>query len=274
MNENSSADNPAALIAAAKGGRKTPPSPPKSDWIVTFADMTTLLLTFLVMLISVTTLDPRTTILNPDGTAQDQHREEVISGSGMLLYSDRGLMAPVIELVENIDQLPESVMFDQSEIKNAVFQLDPSQSSDYEQLQAALDDKVSIYKDNRGLVVQWDRSLLFEEGRADIQPANILLLDKLAVFLKNIYLPVSVEGHTDPLSGVEGGYGPEAYNLSFDRAKAVMKHLSSQGINERRLRLVGHGGDIPRSREAESSWENSRLEIIIYKPAQGGPFTR
>ena len=273
MNSDTSVSSPYQVEVVRRG--KKPPQPlPKSEWITTFADMVTLLLTFLVLLISVTTLDPRTTLLDPDGATQDQRREEIISGSGVLLYSDRGLMAPVIELVENIDQLPETAMFDQSEIKNAVFQLDAAQVSDYEQLRAALDKGVTIVKDSRGLVVQWDRSLLFEEGSAEISRENLPLLDKLIIFLQNISLPISVEGHTNPLSTVEGGYGPEAYTLSFERAKAVMMYLSSQGINQRRMRLAGHGGDRPRSADDNSAWENSRLEIVIYKPAQGNPFVR
>lgn len=273
MNSDVTINNPYQAEVVRRG--KKPPQPlPKSEWITTFADMVTLLLTFLVLLISVTTLDPRTTPLDPDGATQDQQREEIISGGGVLLFSDRGLMAPVIELVENIDRLPDTAMFDQSEIKNAVFQLEATQISDYEQLRAALAEGVTIVKDSRGLVVQWDRSLLFDEGSAEISGVNLPLLDKLTIFLQNVSLPISVEGHTNPLSAVEGGYGPEAYALSFERAKTVMSYLSSKGINERRMRLVGRGGDSPRGSAADSAWENGRLEIVIYKPAQGNPFAR
>lgn len=249
-----------------------PPARPSGNWLTTFADMSTLLLTFLVLLISVTSQDPRDEIFRSDG--QPEQREEIISGSGFLLYSDRGLMAPVIELTENIDRLPEAVMFDQSEIKTAIFQLDPAHTPEYEQLQAGLDQKVEVVKDSRGLVVRWDRSLLFAEGQAEIYQDNLVLMDKLALFLKNINLPLSIEGHTDPLSPVEGGYGTESYELSFKRAKAVMSLMASQGIDPSRLRLVGHGGLSPRSLERESSWENSRLEIVIYKPPPARLFAR
>lgn len=258
----------AATMAAGRGAKKKPPPLPKSSWLTTFADMVTLLLTFLVLLISVTTLDPRTTLLRPDGVAEQQ--EEIISGSGLLLYSDRGLMAPVIDIIENIDRMPETVMFDQSEIKAAIFQLDPAQDTEYEQLQEALG-KIDIYKDNRGLVVRWDRSLLFGEGRADLVQDNLIILDKLALFLNNISLPLSIEGHTDPFSPVEGGYGGDSYELSSKRAKTVMEHLAAREIKAGRMRLSGHGGASPRSLDRESSWENSRLEIVIYKPPRASP---
>jgi len=259
----------AALTATGRKAEKMPPPLPKSSWITTFADMSTLLLTFLVLLISITTMDPRTVLVDPDGVPGER-REEIRSGSGFLLYSDQGLMAPVIEIIENIDKLPEIVTFDQSEVKAAVFQLDPAQIADYEQLQQALG-KIDIFKDNRGLVVRWDRSLLFAEGQADLFKENLIILDKLALFLANISLPVSIEGHTNPLSPVEGGYGAESYELSFKRAKTVMEYLASRGIKVRRMRLAGYGGGSPRSLEAQSAWENSRLEIVIYKPPQPNP---
>lgn len=258
-----------ALKTAGRGAKKTPPPLIKSAWITTFADMSTLLLTFMVLLISVTNMDPRAAIVDPDGLPEKQ-RAEVRSGSGLLLYSDYGLMAPVIEIIENIDKLPETVMFDQSEIKSAVFQLDPAQTADYEQLWQALG-KIDFFKDNRGLVARWDRSLLFAEGQADLFEENLVILDKLALFLSNISLPVSIEGHTNPFSPVEGGHGLESYELSFRRAKTVMEYLASRGIKSRRMRLVGYGGTSPRSAEEQSAWENSRLEIVIYKPPQPSP---
>lgn len=263
---------PGYFEVVRKVKRKPLPLGSSSNWLTTFADMVTLLLTFLVLLISVTTFDPRTMLLNPEGVSEPG-RDEVF-GSGVLLYSDRGLMAPVIELLEKMDQLPEDVMFDQSEIKQAVFQLDPAKVADFEELQAALDEGVEIYKDDRGLVVQWDRSLLFDEGRAEILEQNLPLLDRLAVFLQNVSLPLSIEGHTNPLSQIEGGYGPESYELSFARAKAVMNRLASLGVAERRLRIAGLGGTKPRTPGPEAAWENSRLEIVIYKPPQGGAFSR
>ncbi len=249
--------------------RKAPPPPSSApgSWLVTFADMVTLLLTFLVLLIGITTLDPRTTYLLSEGVLADEP-EYVRSSDGVLLYSDQGLLAPVVELVDNLDFLPENVMFDQREIKNAIFQLDPAKVSDFEQIQEAADEGVTIFKDNRGLVVQWDRSLLFPEGEAALFDENKLLLEKLAIFLNNIGLPISVEGHTDPLSALEGGTGPAAYELSLSRAKAVMEYLVSLGVQEKRFRIGGHGGARPRATDPEESWENSRLEIVIYQPAR------
>lgn len=249
-------------------------SPGGGSWLATFADMVTLLLTFLALLISVTTLDPRTPFSQPEGVLEDRGDNYVRLADGTLLYSNRGLMAPVIELADNLELLPEAMMFDQSEIKRAIFQLDPARAVEYEQLQEAVDSGLKIFKDNRGLVIQWDRALLFEEGRAELAEANRLLLASLAVFLKNVSLPISIEGHTNPQSQAEGGTGRAAYELSLARSRAVMEHLVSLGLEEKRFRLGGHGASRPRTLAAESAWENSRLEVIIYTPPRGTLFSR
>lgn len=103
---------------------------------------------------------------------------------------------------------------------------------------------------------------------------NLLLLQKLAALLSALNLPVSIEGHTNPLSLLEGETGPAAYELSLRRAKVVMEYLVSLGLPERRFRIGGHGGSQPRTEDPDLAWENSRLEIVIYKPEAASPLGR
>jgi|GEM_PF-5019848 Flagellar motor protein len=250
---------------SARRKKATPPAAAAGSWLTTFADMVTLLLTFLVLLISITTMDPRSTRLLSEGLVSEETRQEIWS-DGVLHFSDWGLLAPVVELIENIDRLPEDVMFDQREIKNAVFQLDPAKTPNYEQLQEAAEEGVEIFRDNRGLVVRWDRSLLFPEGGTTMFDENLMLLQKMAGLLSALELPVSIEGHTNPLSPLEGATGPVSYELSMRRSKVVMEYLVSLGLPERRFRIGGHGGAQPRTNDPDLAWENSRLEIVIYKP--------
>lgn len=246
--------------------KKGPGPTTKVNWLTSFADLVTLLLTFLVLLISVTSLEPHTPFTRPEGDLTEQPEVSVNLGDGVLLFSDAGLLAPVVELAENIDRLPADVMLDQREIKDAIFQLDPVKTPEFEQLREAADEGVKVFRDNRGLVVQWDRSLLFPEGGTTMFPDNLLLMQKLAIFLNAMGLLISVEGHTNPLSLLEGGTGPVSYELSLRRSKVVMEYLVSLGVTENRFRIGGHGGGRPRTADPDLAWENSRLEIVIYKP--------
>lgn len=133
--------------------KKMVPSRAGSSWLTSFADMVTLLLTFLVLLISVTTMEPNSVLWLSEGVMDEETRQERWS-DGVLRFSDWGMLAPVVELIENIDRLPEDLMFDQREIKNAIFQLDPAKTPDYERIQEAAEQGVEIFRDNRGLVVR------------------------------------------------------------------------------------------------------------------------
>jgi chemotaxis protein MotB len=242
--------------------------------MVTFADMVTLLLTFLVMVVSITTLDPHTVLPLKEGVVLERPVDSVQLGDGALLFADQGKLAPVIELAANLDKLPPDVMFDQQEIKNAIFQLDPAKTPDYERMRQAADEGVSVFRDNRGLVIQWDRSLIFAEGDSRLLDEHLGLLQSVALFLKSLSLPVSIEGHTNPLSPAEGGSEAAAYALSLARSKAVMEYLAGLGVAEARFRLGGYGGARPRNLDPDAAWENSRLEIVVYKPEPTSLFGR
>lgn len=250
--------------------RKTPSAAPGNiGWIISFADMVTILLAFLALIIGVTAHDAgRLFTINEGDGGQNQAGAYEQRGTGMLMSADRSLLAPVIDLVNNLDQLPPDLLFDQDEFQKAVFQLDPVNTPDFQRLSEAARDGVEFSRDNRGLVIQWDRALLFEDGAAKILPGNIALLEKLAAFLQGIDFPVSLESHTNPLSPLEGGQGQAAYELSLARSKAVMEYLTGLGLAQDRFRLGAFGGARPRTQDPERAWENSRLEIIIYRPEQ------
>ncbi len=238
-------------------------APGNIGWIISFADLTTILLTFLVLIIGITAHDAGRPAVFREGVGEGDY---VRRGDGVLMTADRSLLAPVIELVNNLDQLPEGLSLNQEEFKKAVFQLDPVKTPDFQRLTEAARTGVEFALDNGGLVIQWDRALLFPEGEATLLPGNIPLLEKLAVFLKTIKMPISLESHTNPLSGLEGGNGAAARELSMKRSKAVMEYLTGLGLAGERFRLGGFGGARPRTLDPELAWENSRLEIIIHRP--------
>jgi chemotaxis protein MotB len=243
----------------------------QASWVTTFADMVTLLLTFLVLIFAVTNLDPRTSFRSPEGALREENNF-VRLGNGVLLFSNQGLLAPVVKLAETLTRLPDAREIDQRAVTAALFQLEPAHTPDYERLRTAVDQGIKIFKDTRGLVIQWDRALLFPEGGATLYDDNQALLQKMAVFLMSLDLPVSVEGHTNPFSTLEGGRGPESFDLSFRRAKVIMKYLVSLGVPEKRFRLGAHGGLAPLTTDQNQAWQNSRLEIVVYRPDQGSLF--
>jgi outer membrane protein OmpA-like peptidoglycan-associated protein len=102
----------------------------------------------------------------------------------------------------------------------------------------------------------------FEVDSAKLDPESHGMLDALAMFLDgnpDLKL-IEIQGHTDD-RGVEA----ENYELSVDRAKAVLDYLVSKRVDPARLRSKGFGSSRPAVRgRGEAAWsQNRRVEFLI-----------
>ncbi|MDF2180370.1 OmpA family protein [Aliiglaciecola sp. CAU 1673] len=124
-------------------------------------------------------------------------------------------------------------------------------------------EEMDARRDARGTIVTLG-DVLFDFSKADINPAAISHLAKLAAFLNtNTDRNVIIEGHTDNVGG-------EEFNLllSQRRANAVKDYLQSQGVAGQRLETVGKGALFPVTDNisAASRQQNRRVEVIITDP--------
>ncbi|MDR2141163.1 MAG: OmpA family protein [Deltaproteobacteria bacterium] len=237
-------------------------------WLLTFSDMVTLLLTFFVLIISITTTDPKSLAVEGDSQFLSGGIQPDSVGPGTLGFANPALVAPVVEFLENLQNLPPDLMLDQREIKAAIFQLSPESVPDYQELEREVTDSVSIFRDERGLVVRWDKAVLFPEGSAVLRPEILPLLRRMAELLSQLTLLVSLDCHTNPFSELEGGTSTAAYLLSAKRARVVLDYFSALGLAEGRFRLGAFGGGRPVTTDPLEGARNSRLEIVLYRPAK------
>ncbi|MDR1083613.1 MAG: OmpA family protein [Deltaproteobacteria bacterium] len=237
-------------------------------WLLTFSDMVTLLLTFFVLIISITTTDPKSLAVSGQDIAFSQDVPPDDIGPGLLDFSNPMLIAPVVEMIENLSRIPPDVMLDQRELKAAIFQLDPASQPDYQELEQEVRDSVSIFRDERGLVIRWDKAVIFPEGTAVLREETLPLLQKMASLLARLSWPVSVDAYTNPDSEMEGGSSALAYRLSAQRARVVMDYFTGLGLPASRFRLGAFGGSRPVTADPAQGARNSRLEIVIYQPPQ------
>jgi outer membrane protein OmpA-like peptidoglycan-associated protein len=104
----------------------------------------------------------------------------------------------------------------------------------------------------------------FEVDSAKLDPESFGMLDALAMFLDgnpDLKL-IEIQGHTDD-RGVEA----ENYELSVQRAKAVLDYLVSKKVDANRLRSKGFGSSKPAAAgRGESAWsKNRRVEFLIIR---------
>ena len=107
--------------------------------------------------------------------------------------------------------------------------------------------------------------VLFEPGKADLQPAAYERLDLLAAFM-NRYVDqkLLIEGYTD-------SRGSDEINrqLSAKRAEAVKVYLIIQSVDSSRIASFGRGKQAPvaDNASAEGRQKNRRVQILITQNA-------
>lgn len=113
---------------------------------------------------------------------------------------------------------------------------------------------------SRGLVMTLG-DVLFDAGRAELQPAANRTLLKLVQFLQaNPQRRVRVEGYTDNTGNAE-----ENLELSRARAQAVADLLTDLGIDGKRIEVLGYGIEYPVAENASARGraQNRRVEVVF-----------
>ncbi len=117
---------------------------------------------------------------------------------------------------------------------------------------------------NDGLAIKLSDSLMFEQGRAELRPGILSLMDLLAEVVNARPGRVSIIGNTCdlPISNKEF---PSNWELSIMRAVNVLHHLEARGVSPESLYAYGVADQrpiVPNEDEA-SRRENRRVEVYI-----------
>ena len=228
----------------------------KSAWLVTFADLMTLLIVFFVLIITMSVMDttvitrisPRTASLSP------------------ILMSGPGRVPERVHLIEQVLRDPFNVLEKRNRIKDLLFPLDvlPKELSPGE-----LERNLEILAHPEGVVIVLTDSLLFVEGSHNLDSVGKALLDVLIPVILAVNADLNISGHTDP-GTVEGR---DDYELSFMRAAGVLEHFLQARLAPNRFSISGYGPDKPlfTGDDPESRRKNRRVEILVKStPRIGG----
>lgn len=211
-------------------------------WLLTYADLITLLLAFFIVMYSMSRIDAKrfgkmAEALNgvlKGGTTVFKHLndEDVLKGHGLLKLGDLQMIQKQIEeRFENL-QRPEEVRTEITE---------------------------------RGLVVHIMESALFREGSAHLEPRAMDIMD--VVYEKIAGLPnhIRVEGHTDDRP-INTPVYPSNWELSTARATQVVRYfIENYGMAPDRVSALGYGEYRPvlPNNSIENRAQNRRVDIVI-----------
>jgi chemotaxis protein MotB len=221
-------------------------------WMVTFSDLTTLLLTFFVLLLSMSSMDNKS--LKSSFT-------NFTSASGILNFKELG------EVYRSKDIMIQGIyerIKDTTIIKRSDDPVDIPADAD-EIFMKETGGQIVMQNVEGGFKLVFGHKIMFETGKADIKEEMKPILDEVAKFIKASYFQVYIDGHTDdiPISSEEFSSNTI---LSLNRAYNVIKYLIEEGeVGADSLSLGGYGEKHPVESNATPPGrdKNRRVEMIF-----------
>ena len=221
--------------------------PDPEAWMTTFADLVSLMLTFFILLVSMSTLDK--TGLQDIST-----------------YFQKAVSVMNAGERTELNIIPPSQL--QLKVTPRELMLAMRQNSHVVLKNSVLEHKVNaiIVKDK--LYLRIKDAVMFDEGSAELKEENIKALRRLARMLAMSPGKISVNGHSDTqFKPRAGSKYTDPWSLTLARSASVLRILEEEGVNPARLSLAGYGPSRPVSTDATpfGRSRNRRVEIVVYK---------
>jgi chemotaxis protein MotB len=129
-----------------------------------------------------------------------------------------------------------------------------------------LQSQVQVHLDHRGLVITLlsDKSY-YDSGSAELRPETKKILDAVDSFLKKNQNLIRVEGNTDNVPIATAQY-PSNWELSTARAVNVVRYLVEQDhLDPSRISAAGYGQYHPRTDNstAQAKLQNRRVDVVL-----------
>ncbi len=128
--------------------------------------------------------------------------------------------------------------------------------------------KVRVTQNSRGVRVEINASVLFDEGEAALTEEATEVLQSVAGLLKGQPHMIEVEGHTDTRP-ISSALFPSNWELSAVRASSVVRLFIENGVSESRLTAIGKGANLPIASNADEIGRarNRRVAVTILSAA-------
>lgn len=242
--------------------RKPQPEENSEAWMNTYADLVTLLMTFFVLLFSMSSVDAeKWSNLVKALTDGDETSQVVIDND-----SDLG-----DQLATPTGDTPPPSHKDSMEQAETFLPADFNELYEYLKMYAEsheMGDAVEISKGENTVYIRFQNNLFFSPDSAVIRSESYPVLDFLGECLHAVQdeiLLININGHTAAVPGIDN-YKVSDWMLSSERAGNIAIYLEDkQQVEPKKLRPIGFGKNYPvASNETQEGREkNRRVDIVI-----------
>lgn len=220
-------------------------------WLLTYSDLITLLLIFFIVMYTMSNVDKEKFKKVADalrgslGATGDKVIEMFPDQQSMVSFN-----AGAADATEQVQM---------EEVKTEIDQM---------VMNTPLENNVDVTVQERGLVISIKTQILFESGKAELNPESIPLVEQIAVILTRVAKKqIRVEGHTDS-DPIQTSEYPSNWELSSARATSVLKLILSKGhLQPDKISAVGYGEYRPKvpNTSARNKAKNRRVDILIIR---------
>lgn len=227
-------------------------------WLVSYADLMTLLFAFFTVMYGISTVDADKLAPAASSIQNAFSTESVVEP----IASERGTSLETSSPIVAAEPVVPASSSTLSDVR---------QRLSVELADAIGSGRLEIVDDPRGLVLSLPVEATFAVGSSDVQADALSLIARLAATVRPLGNALRIEGHTDDVPIHTEKYGSN-WELSTARASAVVAFLVNKAnIEPARLSAAGYGEFHPRvaNDSPANRARNRRVDIVVLNFSTG-----
>jgi chemotaxis protein MotB len=261
-----------------RGGHHEEEHENEERWLVSFADMMTLLFCLFMVLFAISSVNT-SKFEALQHALQDAFSGRILSGGKAVMQtgsdnnpSQAPASSPPLPSLSPLNSI-NATQSSTSPDKQA--QAAKAEQEDFQRLKRRIDNiakrdglkgRVQTTIDARGLIVRLlTDKVFFDSGQAFVKPGALKLLDAVGVVIRDEHQhPLVVEGHTDS-QPIHSSQYPSNWELSGARAAAVVRVFAQMGVLQRRMSLAGYSSQQPADTNTTAAGRahNRRVDVVL-----------
>jgi chemotaxis protein MotB len=210
----------------------------KDRYLITYADLITLLLGLFILLYTASNLDAQKyeKMVNAIGNVFGGEHQTI----KVIPDNEFPITAPLGNLKSDINSLIEKNNYSSS---------------------------IKLEENSRGVTIHILEDIVFPSGSSELKKSSKIVLQQLSAIIKKLPNDIRIEGHTDNIP-ISTSQFPSNWHLSVARALSTAYYLmTEQGLEPEKLSIVGYSEYKPLDSNESVSGRatNRRVDIIIIK---------